>query len=179
MFLTMLLIGLQVVGGILYANLLEWIIHKYVLHRTGKNKKSYFYFHWYVHHQAARKNNFIDPEYNEYFWKKGLHRKREIVGLFLLGVVHAWIMFVLPWMGASAICWIFVYYFVHKWSHKNPSWGRKWLSWHYDHHMGIDQNKNWCVTLPIWDYVFRTRVKYNYDEKGKIVKSKKRTAVTG
>jgi len=52
------------------------------------------------------------------------------------------------------------YYFVHKKSHMNPEWGYKYLPWHYDHHMGPDQDQNWCVTFPLWDYIMGTRVHY-------------------
>ncbi len=31
--------------------------------------------------------------------------------------------------------------------------------------MGPDQDKNWCVTFPLWDYVMGTRVPYIGTEK--------------
>ena len=34
--------------GLLYGNVSEWAIHKYVLHEKGKNKKHFFSFHWHV-----------------------------------------------------------------------------------------------------------------------------------
>src|SRR5690606_15024611 len=52
------------------------------------------------------------------------------------------------------------YYRVHRKAHENPEWARKYLPWHYDHHMGRDQEQNWCVTFPFWDYVMGTRVPY-------------------
>jgi sterol desaturase/sphingolipid hydroxylase (fatty acid hydroxylase superfamily) len=30
--------------------------------------------------------------------------------------------------------------------------------------MGRDQDKNWCVTFPLWDYVMGTRVPYKGTE---------------
>lgn len=59
------------------------------------------------------------------------------------------------------------YYYVHKRSHLDPEWGYKYLPWHYDHHMGPDQDKNWCVTFPLWDYVKGTRVPYKGTEREK------------
>ena len=32
--------------------------------------------------------------------------------------------------------------------------------WHYDHHMGPNQNANWCVTRPWMDIVMGTREPY-------------------
>jgi sterol desaturase/sphingolipid hydroxylase (fatty acid hydroxylase superfamily) len=44
----------------------------------------------------------------------------------------------------------------------NPEWAKKHLRWHYEHHMGKDQNKNFCVTKPWFDWIMGTRVKYDY-----------------
>jgi sterol desaturase/sphingolipid hydroxylase (fatty acid hydroxylase superfamily) len=52
------------------------------------------------------------------------------------------------------------YYRVHKKSHQDPAWGRKHLPWHVDHHLGPDQNANWCVTWPWFDWVMGTRKKF-------------------
>jgi hypothetical protein len=51
---------LQFALGLLLANLLEWIVHKYFLHNLGKKRASLFSFHWGVHHREARKNGFLD-----------------------------------------------------------------------------------------------------------------------
>ena len=37
---------------------------------------------------------------------------------------------------------------------------REHLPWHYDHHMGPNQEANWCVTRPWFDYVMGTREPY-------------------
>ena len=39
------------------------------------------------------------------------------------------------------------------------------MPWHYDHHMGLDQDQNWCVTWPLMDHLFGTRVKWVGTEK--------------
>ncbi len=52
------------------------------------------------------------------------------------------------------------YYRVHKRSHQDPEWGRRHLPWHVDHHLGPDQNANWCVTKPWFDYVMGTHKPY-------------------
>jgi sterol desaturase/sphingolipid hydroxylase (fatty acid hydroxylase superfamily) len=53
-----------------------------------------------------------------------------------------------------------LYYTRHKRAHLDPEWAREHLPWHYDHHLGPDQDQNWCVTFPWFDWVVGTRVKY-------------------
>ena len=56
----------QIVVGFLYANLFEWIWHKYVFHGLGKKKKSRFSSHWKNHHRAVRKNSYRDDSYRHF-----------------------------------------------------------------------------------------------------------------
>ena len=44
-----------------------------------------------------------------------------------------------------------MYYTMHRKSHIDVAWGKKWMPWHYEHHMGKDQHKNWGVRLPVFD----------------------------
>ena len=43
--------------------------------------------------------------------------------------------------------------------------GKKRIPWHYDHHMNSNQDANWCVTRPWFDYVMGTRVVSSADLK--------------
>lgn len=47
---------------------------------------------------------------------------------------------------------------MHRRSHLEPEWGKKAIPWHYDHHMNTNQDANWCVTRPWFDYIMGTRV---------------------
>jgi len=38
-------------------------------------------------------------------------------------------------------------------------WGKKKMPWHYDHHMGKNQDSNWGVTVEWPDKLFNTREK--------------------
>ena len=49
------------------------------------------------------------------------------------------------------------YYRAHRRAHLDPRWAREHLPWHYDHHMGRNQNANWCVTHPFFDNLMGTR----------------------
>ena len=42
------------------------------------------------------------------------------------------------------------------------NFARKAIPWHYDHHMGKNQNMNWCVVHPLADLIMGTRRKYEY-----------------
>lgn len=50
------------------------------------------------------------------------------------------------------------YYYVHRRSHLDPEWAKTHVPWHYDHHMNTNQDANWCVTRPWFDYLMGTRV---------------------
>ncbi|MDE2422566.1 MAG: hypothetical protein KGO49_15470, partial [Gammaproteobacteria bacterium] len=53
---------------------------------------------------------------------------------------------------------IWNYWKVHAKSHLDPEYAKKRIPWHYDHHMTSNQNANWCVTRPWFDYIMGTRV---------------------
>jgi len=38
-----------------------------------------------------------------------------------------------------------------------PKWGRYFYPWHWDHHMGKDQDCNWGVTIQWVDKLMGTR----------------------
>lgn len=160
--------ALQVLLGMVIGNLLEWVVHRYFLHGIGKNPKSILSFHWRGHHRLSRKNGFRDPDYDQtlFAWNG---RTKEILSLLFLAGLFVPVLFFVPWVYAGMLSWLFIYYSVHTYSHKNPEWAKKWLRWHYDHHMGRNQDANWAVTFPLGDYLMGTRVHYVEDEKGRLV----------
>ena len=58
-------------------------------------------------------------------------------------------------------------YRAHKKAHLDPEWAKQHLRHHYDHHMGQNQDANWCVTQPWFDHLLGTRIEYEYDEQGR------------
>jgi len=157
----MMLILLQIVLGIMYANVLEWMIHKYILHDLGKKwKNSIFRFHWSEHHKVARKNKMVDESYNISWWKE-MGRAKEVLGLGLLALIHVPLLLITPWFAATTMLYTVAYYFAHKRSHLDKEWGRKWLPWHFKHHMMGSQEHSFGVLLPITD-VIKDAVERNY-----------------
>ncbi|MFT4626731.1 MAG: sterol desaturase/sphingolipid hydroxylase (fatty acid hydroxylase superfamily) [Myxococcota bacterium] len=151
------MIGIPV--GLLYANAMEWVIHKHVLHGTGKRRSSFWSFHFHEHHQASRRNEMVDGDYDKPLRSLDAQGK-EALGLLLLGVAHAPLLPVAPWFTATLWASGMLYYTRHKRAHQDAEWGRENLPWHYDHHMGPNQDSNWCVTFPWFDHVMGTREPY-------------------
>lgn len=143
------------IAAAVFANLMEWVAHKYILHGLGKKKDSWFHHHW-VHHNIARKNDFLDVEYDKKL--KSEHVRKEIYGLLGMLFLNSWLLLVWPLFFVFCVGFAALYYYCHSYSHKNVAWAKRWLPWHYDHHMGKNQDANWGVTLPLWDWILKTRI---------------------
>lgn len=155
------------VSGLIFANAAEWHIHKYLLHGQGKKKDSFWRFHWAVHHKTVLEQNYLDPDYAANPLTEWNPQSKEVATLVAGGLLMAPLFPLAPWFTMGVWASQVNYYFVHKKSHLDPEWGYKYIPWHYDHHMAPDQDKNWCVTFPLWDYVMGTRVKYIGTEREK------------
>lgn len=145
--------------GLAYSNFGEWLLHRYVLHGLGKHHESFWSFHWHEHHQRSRRHEMVDEQYRGPLWSWAPQSK-EVLGLAAIVVGHLPLLKWAPWFVASVWASTVLYYVVHRRAHLDEDWAREHLPWHYDHHMGKDQNANWCVTYPLFDYVLGTRRKY-------------------
>ncbi len=143
---------------LLYANIFEWLFHKYILHGLGRKKNSFWSFHWQEHHVEARKNGFLDPHYKRSLWSWN-SKSKEALALTVHVVILFPIVFYAPIIYLTVIYASLRYYFTHKKSHLDPEWAKRKLPWHYDHHMGKNQHANWGVTRPWFDWVMGTREK--------------------
>jgi sterol desaturase/sphingolipid hydroxylase (fatty acid hydroxylase superfamily) len=145
--------------GLLYANAGEWLIHKHVLHGAGRNRDSFWSFHFYEHHRESRLNGFRDRYYERPLL--GWHAQgKETLALAAAAAVHLPLLPVAPFFTSGVLFSIATYYYVHKKSHRDPQWAKAHLPWHYDHHMGPNQHANWCVTWPLFDHLMGTREPY-------------------
>jgi hypothetical protein len=151
--------------GLIYANAGEWLLHKHMLHGLGKNRASFWSFHWHEHHREARKHDMFDPQYVRPLltWSP---QGKEAAALVAAGIAHLPLLPVAPFFTMTVYWRAWRYYRIHKRAHLDRQWAKEHLPWHYDHHMGKDQNANWCVTYPWFDHVMGTRKRYSYDEKG-------------
>ena len=147
------------IAGLVFANAAEWFIHKYFLHHLGKRKNSFWAFHWHEHHRSSRQHNMLDTAYGNSLWE-WTPKSKEAVSLIgaAVGAMAFWPLS--PAFTVGVWSSILAYYVVHRKSHTDTAWAYKWLPWHVDHHMGKDQDANWCVTWPLFDYIMGTRKKY-------------------
>jgi hypothetical protein len=148
--------------GVAFSNAFEWYAHKYILHgvpRHGqaryspvpKNMKS----HW-AHHKLVRTEGYYDEAYNEGLshWRT----RNEVASLLVLTAGTSLLLPVAPFFVLGTYYSAGRYYYVHRRSHLDPEWAKKNIPWHYDHHMNSNQDANWCVTRPWFDYIMGTRV---------------------
>lgn len=145
--------------GLLAANAVEWVAHRYVLHGLGRKKSSVWAFHWHEHHRASRRHEFRDDHYERPVFEAHSQGKEALalaigaVALIPLAKRAPYFVGALWYSAAN-------YYWVHRKSHLEPEWAKENLPWHYDHHMGPDQDANWCVTRPWFDELMGTRKPY-------------------
>ena len=151
---------LQFILGFFYSHVLEWLLHKHILH--NHKRKKYFRSHFGDHHKTSRKLWMIDMKYHQ---KLSFQGDPEIKGLIFLGILHLPIAVWYPWAYAALLISAVEYWWVHRRAHLDVFWARKNLSWHYDHHMGPDQHANWGVRSPIVDIVLGTRKPYKGEKK--------------
>jgi sterol desaturase/sphingolipid hydroxylase (fatty acid hydroxylase superfamily) len=153
--------------GLAVSNASEWLIHKYVLHGLGRDKQSFWSFHWHDHHRNARRNGHVDADYKGRLWKAWNGQSKEALVLAASVVAMAPLAPVAPFFVGTMVYSAVNYYRKHKRAHLDPAWAREHLPWHYDHHMGPDQDANWCVTRPWFDHLMGTRVPYVGTDKEK------------
>ena len=158
------------IAGLAVANAFEWFAHKYVLHgvhRPGQPRYSpvpkSMESHW-AHHREVRKQEFSDDCYAEGLdnWRT----RNELIALAAVATVSSAAAY--PFSKGMALSFWYCagnYYYVHRRSHLEPEWARKRIPWHYDHHMNSNQDANWGVTRPWFDYIMGTRVVSSADLK--------------
>lgn len=141
---------LQIIFAWFYSHIFEYIAHKHFLHDHRKFKFA-FKNHFGKHHRVSRKNGMYDEAYSSI-----LSSRFEIYSLLIVSLIHLPVVFFFPIAYLTLVACLLTYYIMHRKSHIDVSWGKKWMPWHYEHHMGVDQHKNWGVRLPIIDMIFKT-----------------------
>lgn len=151
------------VAGLIVANAFEWVAHKYILHgthRAGKPRYSpvpdSMKSHW-EHHKIVRKTEFFDQGYIEGI--KNWRTRNELISLGAVATATS-LMFYPISKGMALAAWYSAinYFYTHRKAHLEPEWAMKVIPWHYGHHMNANQDANWCVTKPWFDYIMGTRI---------------------
>jgi hypothetical protein len=151
------------IAAYIYGHIAEWFIHKYILHNFGKKYNSLFSFHYREHHKNARKNQFYDPVYLSRAPRLDAAGK-EIVYLAIIVAMHVPVVIISYGAYAALVFSSVEYYYKHRRAHTDPKWAKTNLMWHYDHHMGKNQDANWGVRYDAVDRLLGTRVRYEYGD---------------
>jgi len=136
---------MSVFVGILYANAAEYSVHRYLFHGLGKKASSIFAFHLREHHLISRRNNFFD------FRVSG----KELVGMPVGILLHLPLILISPVLFWTVATYGILFVVIHNMLHKYPQFAKRYLWWHWNHHMR-NQNKSWGVVLPITDLLTGT-----------------------
>ncbi|MFT6376099.1 MAG: hypothetical protein ACJARS_002755, partial [bacterium] len=128
--------------GLVYANAMEWGIHKYILHgrKLGKKRGTFWSFHFHRHHRQSRQNAFHDPDYREPLGQSWNGQAKEAAALVALSIAHLPLAPIAPIFTATIVYSAIDYYRKHKRAHLDPEWAREHLPWHVDHHMALNQD---------------------------------------
>ena len=163
----MTLILTQIILAWIYSHVLEYLLHKNLLHNP--KSKAWFKFHFGDHHRQARSFYMLDKKYVKEKWWHWF-KDDEVIGLSILAILHGPLFFFFPYAYAVLIISAIHYFVVHQWAHRGHHWARKWLPHHYDHHMGKDQHSNWGVrsawvdemvgTRKVWKGSLREQIRY-------------------
>lgn len=143
--------------ALLTVNGFEWYAHKTWLHEYPTRHRNSPFFTHIRHHKRARLNGFTDVGYRESMWRDQ-EMFNEKVALLGLCAVFTPAAPVAPFFTLGIYYGAWQYWRKHSRAHLDPDWARAHLPWHYDHHMNRNQNANWCVTRPWFDYLMGTRV---------------------
>jgi hypothetical protein len=145
--------------GLLVANAGEWAIHKYILHGLGRHKQSIWAYHWREHHAICLQNGMLDKGY-QHLSLKWNSQTKELVLIFLAVLSQLPFISMAFWYVAGIYVSIALYYYCHRKSHLDANWAKRYLPWHYAHHLGNIEDGNWCITWPLFDFLMGTKRKY-------------------
>ena len=156
---------LSIIIGFIFSNAVEWLAHKYVLHGVKRQGQQGRYslrpasmkFHW-EHHKTAQQHGFEDRVFLKGYGKHNPRVFTEVNSLLFLCAVTSLALPFAPLFTFTTYYCAANYIYKHRRAHLNPEWAKAHLPWHYDHHMNSNQNANWCVTRPWFDYLLGTRV---------------------
>jgi len=158
---------LMVLGGFIYTNFLEWVFHRYLLHGLGKKKGSLWAFHLGHHRECFRYKNY-DKDYKRIFDSQNFN---ELKSLGLVALLHLPLALVSFYFYLGAALGGVLYFVLHRKSHIDTKWGKKYMPWHYVHHMQ-KSNMNWCVTYPLFDKLLGTYLPYEEKNTHKSARNK-------
>ena len=147
-------LALQILGAWLYGHVLEYCLHRFVLHNPRLLSGRPFKRHFAGHHKSVRKGGMLDTGYHD--WQKYTPLDFEPAFLTFLALIHLPVAIYFP-AAYAVLAWsAFAYFVVHAATHLFPDTFEKIFPWHTWHHLGKNQNVNYGVRLPIIDMLVGT-----------------------
>lgn len=136
---------IQILIFFIYMSFLEWSLHRWPLHNINGPFKT----HILDHHRLSAKD-MIDSDYFSRF-----AGENELMGGIFLCIIHFPIFFITKIGYLTIICYMFTYFYIHRKSHLDKIWAKKWIPWHYVHHC-VNAKKNFGIIHPLFDIIFGT-----------------------
>ena len=106
--------AIQFLLGLLYANAGEWLMHKYILHGLGKNRHSFWSYHWHEHHAACAKNDMFDPGYQSVTLTAWNAQTKELAVLAGIVLLHVPLFVLFPFFTGAVYASLMLYYYKHR-----------------------------------------------------------------
>jgi sterol desaturase/sphingolipid hydroxylase (fatty acid hydroxylase superfamily) len=128
---------IQFAAGVLTWTLAEYLIHRFIAH----------HYETCAHHEDPLDYS-VGPS-----WLQIIAMLFAPSGIFaILGIMWAWVGFV-----AGFCAYALLHYIMHHGVNHStwPKWLTRLTASHYYHHY-FDDTRNYGVTSPLWDHVFRT-----------------------
>lgn len=136
-------VGLIVLLGLISWTLIEYMLHRFVLHHLAP------FSHWHAAHHRKPKALICAPTIVSatliavlVFFPALLIAGLEIANAFTLGILVGYLLYAIT------------HHAIHHW-HSNNNWLNQRKNWHTRHHHHT-QISNYGVTTNFWDYVFST-----------------------
>jgi dihydroceramide fatty acyl 2-hydroxylase len=125
--------------GVLTWSFIEYTVHRFVFHRYFRSE------HW-LHHKDVEEYIGIQS------WKVGLTYATLGTIAVLCNAASLFVGFAFGYF-----CYISMHYYMHR-PHTLPAKYLKIVRINHDLHHVAGIEKNFGVTSPLWDYIFRTKV---------------------
>ena len=90
---------------------------------------------------------------NDYF--NSLFGGGEVLFAIFIAILHLPLLLCLKYFYITFVCYLILYLIVHRLSHTNIIFAKKYVPWHYIHHC-INAKKNFGIIHPFIDIIFGT-----------------------
>lgn len=145
---------MQITIAWIYGHVLEYVLHRFILHNRKVMLGKPFKRHFAGHHGRIRKSGMFDVDYARL--RKYSFLDFEPLILFFISLVHLPIALYFPYAYVVLLLSGVLYFVVHALTHIAPATMIKIIPWHSWHHLGKNQNMNYGVRLPIIDIIAGT-----------------------